>query len=274
MSILLVLWSWQLHAAPQTPGWQAYVAGDLFAARTMAREAGLSEGSADAFGLACRAGLAIGGFLEQDADAVQSLHQALDDCGKALAIDPNHYVASLSYAIALGFEGLRLRQASYARTSKRRIEGFIETYPQNALARGALAGWHAAVAREGWLARLFLGASRARAESLYKEALELPNQELPLLYEYVRFLADGDKSERERAAVLARTIVQAEANDGFEAILLEKTAAILAAINSDRKEVIDTSLSAATPFADIDDWGTPAMTSIEAYTREGSNPDG
>ena len=112
---------------------------------------------------------------------------------KALKIDPKHYVAALSHAIAIGFEGLRIRKASYARASKREIEQFIQHYPQNALARGSLAGWHAAVAEEGWLARLFLGASRARAKSLYAEALLLPNLETPLLYEYIRFLASGNR---------------------------------------------------------------------------------
>ena len=251
--------------AQNPPGWDAFVAGDMHAARLQARAAAEHKASADSHALACRAGLAIGGFLEAGQAAVTFLHGAIEDCEKALQIDPKHYVAALSHAIAIGFEGLRLRKASYARASKREIEQFIQHYPQNALARGSLAGWHAAVAEEGWLARLFLGASRARAKSLYAEALLLPNLETPLTYEYIRFLASGKRQDREKAMILAAELLTQSPKDGFEAILHTKLEPLLDALRSGDKNDIKQKIKEATPFNGIDDWGKPDSVGLGAF---------
>ena len=251
--------------AQNPPGWDAFVAGNLRVARQEARTAAEQKATADSFALACRAGLAIGGFLETGEPAVLSLHGAIEDCEKALKIDPKHYVAALSHAIAIGFEGLRLRKASYARASKREIEQFIQHYPQNALARGSLAGWHAAVAEEGWLARLFLGASRARAKSLYAEALLLPNLETPLTYEYIRFLASGNRQDREKAMTLANEVLMQSPKDGFEAVLHTKLEPLLDALRRGDKNSIKQSISEATPFIGIDNWGKPDRVGLGAF---------
>lgn len=247
------------------PGWDAYVSGDLKTARALAQKASQDNPSADSYALACRAGLAIGGFLETGEAAVASLHQSLNDCEQALELEPDHYVAALSHAIAIGFEGLRLRKVAYARASKREIEAFIQRYPQNALAKGSLAGWHAAVANEGWLARFFLGASRARAKSLYAEALVLPNLEVPLTYEYIRFLATGTDSDRQKAASLASQVLSAIPNDGFEVILYGRLETLLSALKSKDENLIEQSVAAATPFRGIDDWGKPNAVEKPAY---------
>lgn len=260
----------QAARSQSTPGWDAFVAGDLMAARAMAQKAAKDNPTADSFALACRAGLAIGGFMETGEQAVQSLHQSLKDCEQALGLDPNHYVAALSHAIAIGFEGLRLRKVSYARASKREIEAFIRLYPQNALARGSLAGWHAAVAEEGWLARLFLGASRARAKSLYAEALVLPNLEAPLTYEYIRFLARGNAPDREKAVDLAAQMLAWPPKDGFEAILHERLKPLVAALKSADDGRIEEGVLVAKPFNGIDKWGKPNTVEIAAYPLKGA----
>lgn len=266
VSTLLIAFGLSFAALSQdAPGWDAYVRGDLAAARATAQQAANEKPSADSYALACRAGLAIGGFLETGEAAVESLHQSLKDCEKALELDPNHYVAALSHAIAIGFEGLRLRKAAYARASRREIETFIELYPQNALARGSLAGWHAAVAQEGWLARLFLGASRARAKSLYAEALVLPNLEAPLTYEYIRFLVGGTAADREKASSLASQMLATAPSDGFEAILHTRLETLLLALKSNNEERIEQSVADATPFNGIDDWGKPDAVAKPAY---------
>ena len=264
-TLLLAFGASSMATSQPAPGWDAYVSGDLMTARESAQNAARENPTADSFALACRAGLAIGGFMETGETAVQSLHQSLKDCEQALRLEPEHYVAALSHAIAIGFEGLRLRKASYARASKREIEAFIQLYPQNALARGSLAGWHAAVADEGWLARLFLGASRARAKSLYSEALVLPNLEAPLTYEYIRFLAGGNAPDRKKAASLASQMLSGFPKDGFEAILHKRLEILASALRSADEKLIEESVEKATPFSGIDDWGRPSAVEIAAY---------
>lgn len=254
-----------VHAQQGAPGWSAYQMGDFDGARSKARAGAELSNSADAYALACRAGLVVGGFLESGKAAVDSLHQALRDCERALSLEPAHYVAGLSHAIALGFEGLRLRKASYARASKREIEALIRKYPDNALALGALAGWHAAVAREGWLARVFLGASRARAATLYSRAVRLPRTEFPLNYEYIRFLAGGKTDDRATAAAMIENAIEAGAKDGLDALLLDRSSNILKAIRTTSKQQLRDSLEAATPFGAIDEWGVPERTSVAPY---------
>lgn len=254
-----------VQAQEGAPGWTAYQMGDFDVARSKAKAGAEQSDSADAYALACRAGLVVGGFLETGKAAVNSLHQALMDCERALLLEPAHYVAGLSHAIALGFEGLRLRKASYARASKREIEALIKKYPDNALALGALAGWHAAVAREGWLARVFLGASRARAATLYGQALRLPYAEFPLTYEYIRFLAGGKADDRETAAAMIESAMKTDAKDGLDTLLLERSNGVLKAIEAGSKQQLRDSLEAATPFSAIDEWGVPERTSVAPY---------
>ncbi len=254
-----------VYAQEAAPGWSAYQAGDFNVARSEAAAGASQSDSADAYALACRAGLVVGGFLESGKAAVDSLHKALRDCEHALSLEPAHYVAGLSHAIALGFEGLRLRKASYARASKREIEALIKKYPDNALALGALAGWHAAVAREGWLARVFLGASRTRAATLYSRATRLPNAEFPLTYEYIRFLAAGKADDRATAATMIEGAIEAGAKDGLDILLLDRSSEVLKAIRAMSKQQLRDSLRAATPFSDIDEWGTPEHTSVAPY---------
>lgn len=248
--LLLLLFAPAAGAQESAPGWDAYRDGDYNGARQLARSAGTAEG----FALACRAGLVVGGFYEQGNAAVASLHRALADCEAALEIDPANYVAGLSHAIALGFEGRRLRKVAYARASKRGIEALIARYPDNALAQGALAGWHAEVAREGFFARLVLGASRGRAERLYRKASELPTAALPLAFEHIRFLARGGRSERVLALKEAEKALAATPEDAFEVLLQQKIEAIRAAIAARDKAALKEALKEAMPFDGIGRW--------------------
>ena len=252
-------------AQQNAAGWAKYANGDFHGARAESALAAQQENRIDDYALACRSGLVVGGFLETGKNAVASLHQALRDCELALERDPDHYVASLSHAIAIGFEGLRLRKASYARTSRREIERLISKYPDNALALGALAGWHAAVAREGWLARLFLSASRKEAGRLYDEAVILPGAELPLLYEHIRFLADGNADEKARAVRLIEQMIVAGPGDGLGALLISRSRNLLDALKNGRKKTLQAAIDQATPFSGIDDWGKTGKSGIDAY---------
>lgn len=232
------------------PGWDDYVSGNFSAARSHARAARSAEG----YALACRSGLVLGSYFETGNTAVRTLHQALEDCEASLALDPSHYVAGLSHAIALGFEGRRLRKVRYARASIREIRALIDRYPENGMALGALAGWNAEVAREGFFARLLLRASKKRAAALYEEALGLPNAGLPLAFEHVRFLAQGKKNERQQAAMKIRQTLAAKPQDAFEKLLQEKMQALLRALETSDKGALKVALTSATPFAGIEQW--------------------
>lgn len=240
---------------------QDYSRGDFARARTTAQQLDTAEG----YALACQSGLVIGGFQEQGIPAVMSLHGALADCRKALDLDPTHYRAGLSHAIALGFEGQRLRKTAYARASKKNIESLITRYPDNALALGALGGWHAAVSREGVFARLILDASRAEASTLYSKALQLPGAELPLYFEFIRFLASGNSLERAKALTVLAKVFEKPPNGALEKLLIDKSLQIKDAIEFNDKKLLKKALEEATPFNDIDVWGTVRKTGISAF---------
>lgn len=245
---------------------RAYAVGNFTDARTSGREVG----TADSFALACQAGLVIGGFQEKGAAAVHALHGALADCRKAIDLDPAHFTAGLSHAIATGFEGLRLRKTAYARASKKDIEALIKRYPSNAFAVGALAGWHAAVAREGLFARLALGADRAKARRLYVQAVQLPGADLPLYFDYIRFLADGKSDDKAEALRLLADIFANPPAGGLAGILLDKCRQLQAALLSGDKKALKQALAAAMPFGDIDVWGAVRKTNVDGFPlREG-----
>ena len=240
---------------------QSYAVGNFKYARATAQELN----TADGYALACQTGLVIGGLQEIGSAAVTSLQGALADCRKALDLDPTHYSAGLSHAIATGFEGLRLRKTAYAQASKREIEALIRRYPDNAFAVGAAAGWHAAVAREGLFARLLLGAGRGKAGSLYAQAILLPNAELPLHFEYSRFLAAGNKQDKANALRILKDILAKPPQNALEKILLEKCLQIQTALRSGDKKSISQALAAATPFGGIDAWGSVKKTGIKGF---------
>ncbi len=238
-----------------------YNAGRFAAATIGARQLG----TADGYALACRSRLVIGGFQEKGAAAVLSLHGAIEDCRKALKLEPTHYGAGISHAIATGFEGLRLRKSDYARASKKYIEALIQQHPDNALAVGALAGWHAAVADQGVFARLILGASRDKAHTLFSQAILLQGSELSLYFEYIRFLAAGNGEEQSESLRLLVKVLAKSPKNALEKLLLEKCLQIQNALQSGNKKPLKQALSMAAPFAGIDAWGTVKKTGIKGF---------
>lgn len=238
-----------------------YAMGNFAKSRNGARQLNTAEG----YALACQAGLVIGGFQEKGTAAVASLHGALQDCRLVLELEPTHYKASLSHAIALGFEGQRLRKTAYARASKQNIEALIMQYPNNALATGALGGWHAAVSLEGMFARAFLGASRAKAKALYSKAIKLPDSELPLYFDYIRFLASGNRQERTEALTILARVVEKPPKGALEKLLIDRSLQIKEAIELSDKKMLKRALEEATPFNNIDVWGSVKKTGIRSF---------
>ena len=229
------------------PGWQAFEQGHFHEAR----EAGRAEGSAEGLSLACRAGLVLGGFTETGKAAVHSLHGAIRDCNKALEINADHYFAKMSLSIALSFEGKRLKRPSYPARAKAYILELIEAEPNNPLGYGALAAWHSEVSAAGFLARIALGARRKKAADNFSRALKLGAIDYALRFEYVKFLARGNKAERKQALEQAKNLASNKATMAFDAILQKQCARLVDALAQDNKRAIKSLLKRAAAFRQV-----------------------
>ncbi|TNE61508.1 MAG: hypothetical protein EP335_16130 [Alphaproteobacteria bacterium] len=224
-------------------------------------KAGRAAGDADGFAAACRAGLSLGGFYETGEIAVMRLHGAIDDCRKALGLAPHHTIASISYGIGLSFESKRIHKAGLAKLAKERFEALVEEKPDNALAHGALGGWHAHVAASGFMARMVLGASRKTAEEEFARSLALAKPDRPLLLEYIKFLAGGDKRDRAAALALMPTYHALPVTSPLDRLMDERSRKLEDALRADDKGDIKDALPLVSAFWDIADWDSaPALT--------------
>ncbi|WP_417465616.1 hypothetical protein [Kordiimonas sp.] len=245
--VLTMLAGWQ---PLDTPGWLDFVEGSF----NEARERAAASNTADGLALACRSGLVIGGFKEHGSKSVTSLHRALDDCEKALALDPNNVVAGVSYAIGIGYEAKRIRKASYVKASKERLEALVARLPDDPLAVAAMGGWHSAVSNAGFLARLALGASRKEAQKYFERAIALDDQSVGTRFEYVRFLARGDKEERALARKELSVALSIRPKDAAEEIMLKRLAALMEPLESDDKKAAKNTVIETSAFDDIAEW--------------------
>lgn len=259
-SLLIMAASVPAHAGGATPLEEArilYSSGDFAKATNVANAVLHPADLADAYSLACKSQLILGGFKSAGQKSVSALHSAIEYCHRALQQDPKHFEARFNLAVALGFEGRRVRGASYATRSRAEIETLIAQYPNNPIALGALAGWHSEAAKEGFLARTFLGASRKKARNLFRSALE-NSQDIALSYEYVRFLSAGKKAERDEALRFGQAFMNQHAGKvpptSFEAMLLERAATLLAALKSEDKQQTSKALLDVAAFPDIKDY--------------------
>ena len=216
--------------------------------------AGRTAGGIAGLTIACRAGLTLGGLVENGIGAVARLHDALGDCIAAHRTDPDNVVARVSLALAIGFEGKRLKRPSYARAARRLIENGLERNGDSMLLHGALAGWHGEVSAAGALARMVLGARSSRAAHHFQQALALDgNNDLPLRYQYARFLArrGGDEETRQARALLETIIAQVPA-DHLERLLQDRARSLLQALDSGKKRRLSRALKSSGAFVGIE----------------------
>jgi tetratricopeptide (TPR) repeat protein len=254
--LFLIMGGW---IADDAPGWPAYEAGDFL----RARDAGEASDIADGLALACRSGLVIGGFYETGEAAVATLHRALDDCDKALKIDPNHKIAGVSYAIALGYEAKRLKKADYVKASKKRLEALLERFPDDAVVVAAYGGWHSAVSNAGLLARIALGGSRKEADKRLREAVALDPVSVGIRYEYVRFLAKGGRSDRREALGELKVFFAMTPRDAAEALMQERMQVLTAPLEADDKDALKDALKASAAFAGLSEVEGPEPYPLE-----------
>lgn len=226
---------------------EAFVAGDYAAARA----AGRAEATAEGLSVACRAGLVLGSWIETGAARVATLHGAIDDCATAIRDGGAGVDAYVNYAIGLAFEAKRVHSPGLAGDTRKLLEAAVARFPDSGFAHGALGGWHAQVAAQGFLARTALGASRDEARKNFDIALKLDPDNVPLRYEYLRFLALGGRAERTDGARVAADIAARKPQDAFGKLVQEKAARLGAALASREKsdKAVEAALRATESFA-------------------------
>jgi len=245
-------------AQEEALGWPDFKSGNFEGAIEKVQ----NDDTADGHTLACRSHLVIGGFQTEGEQAVQSLHNAIDECQKAIEQDPNHVIARMSYAMALGIEGKRLTSPGLATRSKKQIEALVELYPDDPLVHGALGGWHSEVAAAGFLARVALGAKRSRARELFGKSLEQGSLDIPLRFEYVKFLARGNKKERAQALEEIDALGELTPGFVFEEMVQAFARKLRPVVAAGKKSNIKKKIAELSAFYGIEKWGSD----LPAYT--------
>lgn len=183
---------------------------------------GRAEATAASLVLAGRAQLSIAGYETRDkAAALAIVTRAEQDFDAALAKAPTSLDAQLQKAVAIGYRAQLTRGIGLAKESRRRFEAVRTADPSNALAWGALGGWHGgSIASVGsFMAGMALGAKKAEMERCYAQALKLaPGQPSTRVF-FAITLLDLDAGNAGRAATLLKGIDTLPAGDGFEAML-------------------------------------------------------
>jgi hypothetical protein len=235
-------------AQPNAEGWPTFVAGDY----KKAHNQGHNENTAEGLALACRSSLVTGGYLETDSASADALHEAIKDCAAALALQPDHFNAKLSLAIAVGYEGKRLRKPQFPKLSRALLEELVKAHPDNSTAIAALAAWHSEISAAGWLARLYFRTSREKARALFDNAFAKGPLEFALKMEYAKFLARGKKAERKEALALLTALERSDTVLAQDALLKAKCSPLREALELGKKRAIKTSLKQCSAFNDPD----------------------
>ncbi len=264
LSVAVLAYGHMISAQENAAGWADFRDGRYEDAIAKA----LAEGSADAYALACRSHIVLGGFYSQGDTAVMHLHKAIEYCGKSVSLDDRNLVGRMTYAMAAGFEGKRLFSPRYPAQSRKHLEYLAYLYPENPLAVAAIGGWHSEVYAAGFFARVALGGSRKKAREYFARALELGETNIPLHLEYVKFLTrDGKDAYPEAIAEIDRLLAR-EPEVAFDALLQEKARELKAALETGSKRTVRDTIKAIAAFNGIEDWK-----SADAYDLELEAPD-
>lgn len=244
-------------AASASEAAEAYHQGRFLVARDLGR----SLGDPESLTWACRAGLVIGGYGSDADTAARDLRGAIEDCNEALKGNPDDVITRVSHAMALGFEGKRVKKASHVKAARAELEATLAAYPDNPIVLGALGGWHAAVSRSGFLARTVLGGSAREARDYFTRALRIDPDNVPLRFEFLKFLATGDRKERAEALEGLIAFEAMKPSDAFDRMLIERSRALTDALRIDDKKAIREARLHASAFARI----TEAKDTLEPY---------
>jgi len=227
-SILIAL---LLSSAPAN----ARLAAEAFGAGRFAEAAtaGRAEGTTEALILAGRAAATQAAWQTPDkATARALLLQAEADFAAAMKRDPGNVDALLQQGIAVGYRAKLENSPGLAREARRSFEAVLANRPEDALALGAMGGWHGeAVATLGrFIAGTALGAKEAESLRFFEKALAAPGADpaVPIFYAST-LLALSDKNAAKARGLLTRAL-RSKPSDGFEALVQRNARAILAAL--------------------------------------------
>lgn len=258
---IIVLGACPALKADSREGWLAYEKGDYGAALSHFD----AESTPEAHMGACRTGLVIGGFFSESEAMVRALHKALDHCNAARQNAPAMVNAHISYAVAIGLEGKRLKSPRLAKQCRTLLEDHLVVWNDYPELLAALGGWHTQVHEAGFLARVFLGARRAKARHYLEQAVALAPNNVPIRLEHIKFLALGKKDERKQALAAFEAFTALEPRDAFEAFLQDRTAALQAALQADDKDAIRIAVDQVSAFNRIEE-----MKDLPAYEADGN----
>lgn len=199
-----------------------------------AAAAGRAEGTTDALILAGRAAATQAAWQTPDkAKARALLLQAEADFAAVLKREPANLDALLQQGIAVGYRAKLENSPGLARQARRMFEAVLVKRPGDALALGAMGGWHGeAVATLGkFIAGTALGAKEAQSLRFFEKAIAAPGADpaVPIFYAST-LLALSDRNAPKARVLLARAL-KAKPSDGFEALVQRNARAILAALD-------------------------------------------
>ncbi|MBS3962464.1 MAG: hypothetical protein KGZ61_11645 [Sandarakinorhabdus sp.] len=213
----------------------ARLAAEAFGAGRFAEAAaaGRAEGTTQALILAGRAAAIQAVWQTPDrASAHALLLQAESDFSAALRRDPANLDALLQQGIVVGYRARLENSPGLARQARRAFEAVLAGRPGDALALGAMGGWHGeSVATLGkFIAGTALGARETEALRFFDKAMAAPGAmpAVPIFYASM-LLAFSDRNADKARGLLAQGL-KAKPSDGFEALLQRNARAILAAL--------------------------------------------
>jgi hypothetical protein len=105
------------------------------------------------------------------------------------------------------------------------------------------------------MARMFLGGSRKKAQAHFDKAVALMPGDVGVRFEYVKFLAIGDRKERARAVEEIEALQALTPFDAFDRLLQARAKAIGEALQADDKRAFKEAFGRATAFDAVDTSG-------------------
>ncbi len=217
-----------LLAAPAAaaPSDEAFASGRF----AEAASAGRAEGSVAGLITAGRATSTVAAWQTRDkARARALLEQAGADFAAALRLQPGNSDALLQQGIVVGYLAKLDRSPGQAKAARRAFEAVLAKRPTDALALGAMGGWHGeSVATLGkFMAGTVLGAKEKEAIRFYDKAVATGagDPAVPVFYAQTLLALSADNAGKARA--LLTRAVKAGSGDGFDRLMQAHARAIL-----------------------------------------------
>ena len=241
-----------LGAAPAaaSPAVQAFDAGRF----QEALSAGRKENTAAGLIAAGRAGSTIATYQTTDRKKARELLLGAErDFDAALALQPGQPDALLQKAIAIGYRAKLENNIGLAKQSRKNFEALLARRPNDALALGAMGGWHGeAVATLGkFIAGTALGAKEAEGLRYFEKAIAAPGADPVVPVFYATTLLNLSAGNAPKAKALLLRAVKSPASDGFERLMVQNGRAILAPLEKGDVEAAQAAAQRVGPFGTL-----------------------